>query len=283
MWLARRGSSEPAEKPLRTRMAIPDDPRYPRLVVSRGESPRVLVRRTLDALGRMNRFVAKGDVVVIKPNAGWDRTPQQAANTNPEVVAELARLCFDAGAKKVLVCDVSINDARLCFERSGIGAAATSAGASIVLPSQRLFRDANLHGEILGVWPVFEPFLTADKVINVPVAKHHSLSAVTLGMKNWYGILGGSRQRLHQQIHESIVDLAAFMRPALTVIDCWRVLLRNGPSGGNTEDVLEARTLVAATDPVAADAWTAREFWHLDAAALPYLKLAEARGLGKAG
>ena len=281
-WLVRRDKRPEATvlaQPV-SRVEIPDDARFPRAVAARGEDPRELVRRAVAALGGMGRFISRGDVVVVKPNISWDRTPWQAATTNPEVVGEVVRLCVGAGARQVVVTDVSINEARNCFDRSGIGAAALAAGARVVLPESRLFREIDLKGDVLRVWPVLEPFLAADKVINLPVAKHHSLSAVTLGLKNWYGILGGERQRLHQRIHESVVDLAAFMRPALTLIDCWRVLLRNGPGGGNVEDVLDARTLVAGTDPVALDAWTAHEFWKLEAPALPYLALARERGLG---
>jgi uncharacterized protein (DUF362 family) len=129
-------------------------------------------------------------------------------------------------------------------------------------------------------WPVFQPFLEADKIINLPIAKHHSLTGTTLGMKNWYGILGGQRHRLHQQIHESLVDLADFVRPTLTMIDSYRVLVRNGPTGGNLEDVLLKKTLVAGTDPVALDAYVAKAYWNLDPPALPYLKMAADRGLG---
>jgi hypothetical protein len=107
-------------------------------------------------------------------------------------------------------------------------------------------------------------------VINLPIAKHHALTGATLGFKNWYGILGGERNRLHQQIHQSLVDLAAFMLPTLTLLDCYRVLLRNGPTGGNLEDVALHKTLVAGTDPVALDAYVAKAYWNLDAEAMPY-------------
>jgi uncharacterized protein (DUF362 family) len=234
----------------------------------------------MQQLGGVERFIARGDVVVIKPNMSWDRTPEQAANTNPEVVAEVVRLCREAGASDVIVTDVSINEPRRCFERSGIATAARAAGAHVILPEEGRFREVDLHGEVLGSWPVLDPFLTADKVINIPVAKHHSLTGATLGMKNWYGILGGPRHRLHQRIHESLVDLAEFMRPTLTIIDAYRVLLRNGPGGGSLADVVAARTLIAGTDPVAVDAYAAKTWWDLDASRLPYLHIAAARGLG---
>jgi uncharacterized protein (DUF362 family) len=132
----------------------------------------------------------------------------------------------------------------------------------------------------LSSWPVLEPFLNADKLINVPIAKHHSLTGVTLGLKNWYGVLGGPRHQLHQRIHESLADLADFMRPTLTVIDAYRVLMRNGPGGGNLADVALAKTVVAGTDPVALDAYVAKAYWDLDWHSLRYLKLASDRNLG---
>ena len=191
------------------------------------------------------------------------------------------RLCQEAGAKKVIVTDVSCNDPRRCFERSGIAAAARAEGADVLLPEERKFKEVDLRGEVLTTWPVLEHFLAADKMINVPIAKHHSLTGVTLGMKNWYGILGGPRHRLHQRIHESLVDLADFMRPTLTIVDAYRVLMRNGPTGGNVSDTELKKSMVASTDPVALDAYVAKAFWNLDADRLRYLVLAEERGLGK--
>ena len=282
-WLASR-SHRPEEARALTvdrSLGVPPDPKLPELVVAQGGEPDRLAQAALDALGGITRFIARGDVVVIKPNIGWDRGPEQAANTNPDLVAALVRLCQNAGARSVVVTDVSCNEPRSCFDRSGIAEAARRAGAAVVLPEPRHFKEVNLRGDSLGVWPVLEPFLTADKVINVPIAKHHSLTGVTLGMKNWYGILGGPRSRLHQRIHESLVDLAAFMRPTLTVMDAYRVLVRNGPTGGSLADVEVRKMLVASTDPVALDAYVAKAYWDIDVQRLPFLRLAEARGLGR--
>ena len=253
----------------------------PEIVVVQGDDPRALVRQGFAELGGVGRFIARHDVVVLKPNIAWDRTPEQAANTNPDVVAETVRQCWQAGAKRVIVTDVSCNEAERCFRRSGIQAAARAEGAEVVLPDPARFRQVDLGGAVLQDWPVFGPFLEADKVINLPIAKQHALTDAALGFKNWFGILGGQRNRLHQQIHPSLVDLAAFMMPTLTLIDCYRVLLRNGPTGGNLEDVALKKTLVAGTDPVAMDAYVAKAYWNLGSDALPYLKLAEQRGLGR--
>ena len=259
---------------------VPPDPSLLEMAIIQGEDPASLARQAVEELGGMRRFVGRGDVVLVKPNIGWDRTPEQAANTNPDVVAEIVRQCLGAGAKRVIVADVSCNEARRCFQRSGIAEAAQRAGAEVILPEPSRFKDVDIKGEILREWQVFDPFLNVDKVINVPIAKHHGLTGTTLGMKNWYGMLGGQRNQLHQKIHESLVDLADFVRPTLTVIDCYRVLARNGPTGGNLDDVLLKKTLVASTDPVAIDAYVAKAYWNLEVDALPYLKLAAKRGLG---
>jgi uncharacterized protein (DUF362 family) len=255
---------------------------WPQMTVVTNGEPRALAKQAIENLGAMGRFVARQDVVVLKPNIAWDRTPEQAANTNPDLVAEVVRQCWQAGAKRVIVTDVSCNEAQRCFERSGIEAAAKAEGAEVILPDPERFREVEMGGVVLKSWPVFAPFLEADKVINLPIAKHHALSGATLGMKNWYGILGGERNRLHQQIHQSLADLANFMLPTVTFLDCYRILLRNGPTGGNLEDVAMKKTLVAGTDPVAIDAYVAKAYWDLDADKLPYLAMAEAHGLGTA-
>jgi uncharacterized protein (DUF362 family) len=284
LWLNAR-SRRPEEGAVLTlgrTFTVPADPGLPEMAVAEGGTPRQLVEKAVEALGGMRRFVSRGDVVLVKPNIGWDRVPEQAATTNPDVVAAIVRLCRDAGAKKVVVTDVSCNDARPSFQRSGIALAARTAGAEVVLPEPRLFKEVNLKGDVLRIWPVLQPFLEADKVINVPIAKHHSLTGVTLGMKNWYGILGGQRNRLHQRINESLVDLCSFMKPTLTVLDAYRILLRNGPTGGSLGDVETKKTVVASTDPVAIDAYAAKAYWDLDFPRLPFLRLAQDRGLGKA-
>jgi len=282
LWLSDRSRRPEASEAagITLRKGIPPDPNLPELVVAHGDDPRVLVRKSLEQLGGIRRFVAQGEVVVVKPNIGWDRTPEQAANTNPQVVAEVVRLCRQAGARQVIVTDVSCNDPRRCFPRSGIPEAARAEGAEIMLPEDRILKRVNL-GRSLGTWLALEPLLTADKVINIPIAKHHSLAEVTLGMKNWIGMVSGPRSRLHQDINTSVVDLADVARPTLTIIDAYRIMIRNGPTGGSLSDVEMKKTLIVATDPVAADAYAAKTYWGLDAGALPYLRIAQERGLGK--
>jgi uncharacterized protein (DUF362 family) len=248
-------------------------------VAKSSTDPAVLVRRAVDALGGMKRFVSRGDIVAIKPNIGWDRMPVHAANTNPRVVAEVVRLAFDAGAKQVIVTDASCNEPNRCFQRSGIWRAAYGLGATVILPAEHRFREMRMRGDVLDQWPIFTPLVNADKVINVPVAKHHNLSKYTAAMKNWYGLLGGRRNRLHQNIDVSIADLATFMRPTLTVVDATRVLLRNGPQGGNIDDARDMHQVIAGLDQVALDAYGCTLIGE-NPDHVRYLKLGHERGIG---
>ena len=232
--------------------------------VATGKDYHALTRKVLSPLGGLQSFVKSGDKVVIKPNIGWDRTPEQAANTHPEVVQELTRLAIDAGAKKVLVFDRTCNEERRCYNRSGIGSAIKNVGnkkVRIDYIDSRKFVPVDIErGKVLSRWKFYKDALDADCYINVPVAKHHSLSKLTLGLKNTMGVIGGNRGRIHSNLGEKLADLATVIRPRLTVIDATRILLDNGPQGGSLDDVKVLDTLVVSADPVAADAYATTLF-----------------------
>jgi uncharacterized protein (DUF362 family) len=259
------------------RVAVPE--KYLAMVVVRGKNVMEMVRTALDKLGGMSVFIKQGDTVLIKPNAGWDRQPQLAANTNPELVGAVVQLCNEVGASRVWVTDVSINDPYRSFTRSGIESAVKRAGGTVKYTTENDFVLTDLKGQILQVWPVSRFYHEADKVINLPVVKHHSLSKCTIAMKNWYGVLGGRRNRLHQEINVSIADLASAIRPTLTISDATRVLVRNGPTGGNLSDVSIEDTIIAGLDEVALDAYCL-QFLGLQVDSVPFLSLGRERGLG---
>lgn len=247
--------------------------------VNEGCTTRKLVREVFEAAGGMRRFVSKGDVVVIKPNISWARPVHLAATTNPEVLQGVIELCQEAGAGKVRIADNTIDDAGFCFSVTGAEAVAKKTGAELIYPTSSLMRDMNLQGHRLDVWPVYLPLVEADKVINLPVAKHHILSSLTLGMKNWIGAVGGRRWSLHQDIHQNIVDLAQFFRPTVTLIDATRIMTRNGPSGGSRSDVVEKNTLILSDDPVAADGKASLLFGK-SPDDLSFIRVAQDWGLG---
>jgi len=219
-----------------------------------------LTTRAIADLGGMERFIDRNDTVFIKPNIGWDRLPAQAACTNPDVVATLVKLCYDAGAKRVKVSDYPCNDQRRTFLRSGIQAAAEAEGAEVFFMDRRKFREMDLGGENLRRWSIYTDYVECDKRINVPIAKHHGLTGLTLTIKNLMGVIGGERNRIHQNLGPAMADVAKFVPSDLVVLDAVRVLMANGPTGGSLSDVQRRDTIVAGTDTVAVEAFGASLF-----------------------
>ncbi len=250
------------------------------LAVVKGGSPAAMTKKAVEALGGMDRFVRPGYIVVIKPNIGWDRAPQYAANTNPEVVATLVRLCYAAGARKVKIFDNTCNAAAMCYSNSGIADAAKKAGGSVSHINKDKFMPGLFpEGSAMKSWPVYRDAVECDCFINVPIAKTHGLSKLTLSMKNLMGVCGGNRGEIHWNIDKKLPELTAFINPDLTVIDAYRMLMRNGPSGGNLKDVKLMKTVIAGTDPVLADAYAATLF-GIEPREIGHLRLGEEAKLG---
>ena len=223
-----------------------------------------LVPKVLAPLGGMAAFVSPGDKVVIKPNMAWDRLPEHGANTHPVIVRALAEQALAAGAAEVLVFDRPCNEERRCYTRSGIMAAIKSLDndkVRVEYIDYRKFMPVEIEkGKVLTKAVIYRDVLEADSYINVPVAKHHGLSGLTLGLKNSMGVLGGNRGKMHNNIGQKLADLATVVRPKLTFIDATRLLLRNGPQGGSLQDVKIRNAVLASTDPVAADAYATTLF-----------------------
>jgi uncharacterized protein (DUF362 family) len=239
--------------------------KHPPLVShAKGKDYYKLVAQVLEPLGTISKFVTTGDRVVIKPNMAWDRNPAQAANTHPQVVKALVELSLDAGAKKVMVFDRTCNEERRCYVNSGIQEAMATVKDSRLKyfhPDSRKFIPVNIkRGKAVRKLDIYKDALETDTYINVPVAKHHSLSRLTLGLKNSMGVLGGNRGQMHHDLGQKLADLATVVRPKLTVIDATRILLRNGPQGGDLDDVKVLDTIVASADPVACDAYATTLF-----------------------
>jgi uncharacterized protein (DUF362 family) len=246
-----------------------------------GSDPRKTLRAALEILGTMKSFISQGDRVLVKPNISWDRAPEQAANTNPELVSEVVKMCFEAGAKSVKVLDRTCNNATRCYDRSGIAHAARDAGAEVSFVSESRFEEVPIpQGKFLTSWPIYKEALRADRIVNVPVLKHHSMAVLTMGMKNMMGFLGGDRGQIHREFPGKIVDIGTVLRPALTILDATRVLTKNGPQGGSLDDVVKYDTVIAGTDIVAVDSVGA-SLVGKEARELPYLQRASERGLGE--
>lgn len=252
------------------------------IVVASSLNPSAATKACIKELGGMSKFVNKNDVVVIKPNIAFDRRPEQAVTTNPDVVAALIEECLNAGAKTVKVFDRTCNDARRGYETSGIAKVSRELGADVHYVNEGKFHDVKIPGGVaFKSWPVYDEARECDVFINVPILKQHAIAKLTMGFKNLMGIAGGNRGIWHRNINNAIVDINSVVKVHLTVLDAYRVLVNHGPTGGRLEDVKQFNKIVIGTDRVAVDAYGAKLF-GISASELPFLKLAEEIGLGEA-
>jgi uncharacterized protein (DUF362 family) len=239
------------------------------------------VSRALMGVGGIEAFIEKGDRVLLKVNAAFATPSILSATTNPELTAEVVRLCYTAGASSVVVTDNPINDPESCFTLTGIAEAARSQGARVLLPRARLFQPTTIpNGTLIRNWPIlWEPFLGINKVIGMAPVKDHHRSGASMTMKNWYGLLGGRRNIFHQDISTIITELAVMVKPTLVILDGTTAMMTNGPTGGSLSDLKQTNTMIVSTDQVAADALGATLLGKT-VAELPYIVKAEAAGQG---
>ena len=253
----------------------------PVVAVAEGLDYGAITRKAINALGGMGRFVKVGDTVAVKPNIGWDRKPEQAATTHPAVVRAIAEECLKAGAKRVKVFDNPCNDMRRSYENSGIPAALKDLkNVDVRYVEEERYKKVNLKGTFLKEWELYSDALKADVFINVPIAKHHSLTTLTLGLKNMMGIMGGDRGFIHRQIEDALADVNSVVKSHLVVIDATRILTAHGPTGGSLRDVKIVNKVIASTDIVAADAY-ATGLFALKPQDIPITVTAYKRGLGE--
>ncbi len=253
----------------------------PVVAVAEGKDYGLITRNAINALGGMGRFVKAGDTVVVKPNMGWDRKPEQAATTHPAVVREIVEECLKAGSKRVKVFDNPCNDMRRCYEESGIADALKDLKkVDVRYMEEERYEKVNLKGTFLKEWKLYGDAVKADVFINVPIAKDHSLTRLTLALKNMMGIMGGDRGFIHRQIEDALADVNSVVKSHLVVIDATRILTAHGPTGGSLRDVKILNKVIASTDIVAADAY-ATGLFGLKPEDVPITVTAFKRGLGE--
>jgi uncharacterized protein (DUF362 family) len=219
--------------------------------------PQQLFYTAISALGGMSTFISRGDMVVVKPNIGWARAPEYAANTNPDLIAAIITSCYSAGAKEVKLFDRTCNDPRRCYRSSKIEEKAAEVGADVSQIRKNKFSQIKLkNGQVLKEWEIYKDYLDADKIINVPIAKQHSLCHVSLG------------------------DITSEILPTLTIIDAYRILTANGPTGGNIADVKIQKSLIASSCIVSADT-TALDLFSLQLSQVGHINEMVTRGMNK--
>ena len=253
------------------------------LVALKGGEPGAMFDQGIDALGGMKAFVNKGDKVVVKPNIGWDVSPERAGNTNPKLVARIVEHCFNAGAKQVSVVDHPCDQWQRCYSNSGIQKAASEAGAKVVPgASASYYHDVEVpHGKSLTSTQEHEVILDADVFINVPILKNHSGPKLTMAMKNLMGNVWDRGYWHRTDLDQCIADFATYRKPTLNVLDAYYVMKQNGPRGISVGDLVEMKSQVISTDIVAIDVAGAKMF-GVDPFSVRYLKTAAEMKIGRA-
>lgn len=251
------------------------------LAAIKGGEPDVMFDEAIKAFGGMKKFVKKGQTVVVKPNIGWDVSPERAGNTNPLLVNRIIKHCFEAGAKDVYVFDHTCDNWNKCYSNSGIERTVKDAGGKIVSgASESYYQDVTVsQGKKLRKAKVHELILGSDVFINVPILKHHSSANLTVGMKNLMGVVWDRGYWHSNNLNQCISDFASFRKPDLTVVDAYYVMKKNGPRGVSKDDVLTMKSQIVSTDLVAADAAAAKLF-GVDPKNIDHIRIANEMKLG---
>jgi len=252
------------------------------LVAVKGGEPAAMFDKAIASLGGMKNFVRKGQTVVVKPNIGWDVSPDRAGNTNPQLVKRIIEHCFDAGAKSVYAFDHTCDDWTRCYSNSEIEKAVKDAGGKIVGGnSESYYQEVSFKGgKKIQDAKVHELILQSDVFINVPILKHHSSSGLTISMKNLMGIVWDRGYWHRNNLHQCIADFPLYRKPDLNIVDAYQILKRNGPRGVSDADVVTLKSQLISTDIVAADAAAAKLFGK-EPDTIPYIKIADEMKIGK--
>jgi uncharacterized protein (DUF362 family) len=254
------------------------------MVAIKGGEPEDMFDQAIKAMGGMQSFVSKGQKVVIKPNIGWDVSPERAGNTNPALVKRVVQHCLDAGAGEVYVFDNTCDKWDRCYATSGIEKGVKDAGGKMAPGNtENYYQTVEIpEGKKLKTTKVHELILSSDVFINIPVLKNHSSASLTVAMKNLMGVVWDRGWWHRNDLHQCIADYATFAKkPTLNIIDAYRVMMKNGPRGVSEADVKLMKSLIISPDMVAADAAAAKLF-GTDPSDVPYIGIAESMGVGTA-
>lgn len=251
------------------------------LVAIKGGEPDVMFKRAINSLGGMKRFVKPNQTVVVKPNIGWDVPPERAGNTNPKLVGEIVKECFNAGAKDVYVFDNTCDTWTKCYSNSGIEPAAKDAGAKVVSGAREsYYQQIDIpEGKRLTEAKVHELILDSDVFINVPILKNHGGAKLTVAMKNLMGVVWDRGYWHRNDLHQCIADYATLKQPDLNIVDAYWVMKRNGPRGVSVSDVVTMKSQIISTDMVAVDAAAAKLF-GVEPNEVDYITYADQMGVG---
>ena len=238
--------------------AAPEEALKAQVFLASGE-PNLAIRKLMDAMGGVSKFVKPGMTVAVKPNIAFANPPAWSTTTSPEVVQAVVQVCRGAGARRILVIDNPMQaDPTENLTRSGLREAIPEDEVVqfMMIKDERKYETITpSNTAVLKTVQVARILSKVDCFINMPVAKSHRETTVSMGVKNLMGLIW-DRKIFHEQLdlHRAIADLTAVIHPHLTIMDATRGLLTNGPEGPGR--VGSIGKILAGTDILAVDAVT---------------------------
>jgi len=223
--------------------------------------------------------------IVLKPNICLPDGPAKATTTSPIVVELICRKLIADGAKKIVIADHTLHRTSE-FERTPwLDFPRKYPEVRLLLANEeRFYQPLTIDGRVLKTTDVLRLLVRADLFVNIPTAKHHTATYVSLGLKNLMGTIW-DRSGFHSSmdLDKAVADLATAVRPALTIVDASRVLLKGGPTGPGP--ILTENRLFAGRDILAVDSVVSSRYafggMSLAPAMVPHLAAAFELGVGE--
>lgn len=250
-------------------------------VIEGSDNPAKLMEACMKTIGENGGFGKGVNSLALKINAAWARTPEQGANTHPVLVDGFLKGCSDMGIKKVTVPENPCHSAKETFPMSGIQDVVKNNGFDMIdmRANAKRFKKVELPGaKNLKEAKVTSDFLETEAIVNMPVAKHHGMAALTMAMKNWMGAVEDRGFFHRNDLHQCIADICTLIKPTWNIVDATRILLDSGPQGP-TKNMKYPNILVLGKDQVAVDVYTSSLFFD-DPFKVRYLEIAKEMNLG---
>lgn len=211
------------------------------------EKVRETIVKSLENIGGIEKYINKGDKVLLKSNLIMRKRPEEAATTNPIFVTAVADILIEYGAK------VIIGDSpggpfiesrmRNIYKSTGMAEAASNTGAQLNFNLKTTIID-NPEGKFLKKIAVTDMINDVDKIINLPKLKTHGLATYTGAVKNLFGLIPGTiKAEYHVRMPDvndfcdSLIDICMAVKPVLHIMDGIIGMEGAGPSAGDPRKI----------------------------------------------
>lgn len=215
------------------------------------------LKKSIDLIGGIRRFVKEGDRVLLKPNLLYGKAPEKGVTTHPTLLRGMIKIVQEAGGSPFIGDSPSIGSLMKTAERAGIKRIAEELGCPLVEFNTPV-SSAPRRGVFFKSIELEQRVLEADVVINLPKWKTHAQMLLTLGVKNLFGCVPGPKKALwhlntggdRRRFAQVLVDIYHIISPSLTILDGVIGMDGNGPNSGRP---VPLGLILASTDALSLD------------------------------